>query len=99
MELERAFHDIAALLSYEEEEEDQMMTSLHDTPALTGTEALVIETLQREGPLSFECLLERSGLDWPQMFLAIDDLTRSGKVWLERGQGTHYRVALVGGSR
>lgn len=73
-----------------------MTTSLHNAPVLTGTKVLVIETLRREGPLSFECLLERSGLDWPQMFLAIDDLTRSGKVWLERGRGTHYRVALIG---
>ena len=72
-------------------------TSLHDGPALTGTKIRVIDTLRREGPLPFESLLEQSGLDWPQVFLAIDDLTRSGIVWLERGPGTHYRVALVDG--
>jgi len=75
-----------------------MKTSLPDGPALTGTKVLIIDTLRREGPLPFESLLERSGLDWPQMFLAIDDLTRAGKVWLERGQGAHYRVALVNGA-
>ena len=75
-----------------------MKASLCAGPALTGTKVRVIDTLRREGPLPFESLLEQAGLDWPQGFLAIDDLTRSGTVWLQRGQGAHYRVALVDGA-
>lgn len=74
-----------------------MNTSLHKGSGLTSTEGLVIDILRRDGPLLFEALLERSGLEWPQMFSAVDDLTRSGKVWLQRGQGPHYCVALIGG--
>ena len=75
-----------------------MMTSIHEGSGFTSTETLVIDILRREGPLVFEALLERSGLEWPQMFSAVDDLTRSGKVWLQRGQGPHYCVALIGGT-
>ena len=73
-----------------------MSTGLHKASELTSTEILVIDILRQEGPLMFEALLERSGLEWPQMFSAVDDLTRSGKVWLQRGHGPEYCVALIG---
>jgi len=73
-----------------------MITGLHNVSELTSTETLVIDILRQEGPLMFEALLERSGLEWPQMFSAVDDLTRSGKVWLQRGHGPEYCVALTG---
>jgi hypothetical protein len=75
-----------------------MTTGLDKALELTSTETLVIDILRQEGPLVFEALLERSGLEWPQMFSAVDDLTRSGKVWLQRGHGTDYCVALTGGT-
>lgn len=71
-----------------------MTTVLRDPAGLTATEELVIGILRQEGSLTFVSLCQRSGLDWPQMFAAIDNLSRSGEVRLQRSQGRHYRVSL-----
>lgn len=71
-----------------------MKSVRHDPAGVTLTAALLIGILRQEGALTFEHLLQRSGLDWSQMFAAIDDLSRSGRVRLQRRQERDYRVSL-----
>ena len=52
--------------------------------AMTTTETMVIDILRQEGEQTLESLWHRSGLDWVQVFGAIDHLSRSGEVSLRR---------------
>lgn len=61
---------------------------------MTTTETMVIDILRREGTHTLESLWLRSGLDWVQVFAAIDHLSRSGEVSLRRASGRHYHILL-----
>jgi predicted transcriptional regulator len=62
----------------------------------TITERAVMDILQREGTQTIESLVRHAGLEWTQVFGAIDSLSRSGVVRLWRVQGGHYQVSLNG---
>ncbi|CAI4031289.1 hypothetical protein DNFV4_01715 [Nitrospira tepida] len=64
--------------------------------AMTTTETMVIDILRQEGEQTLESLWHRSGLDWVQVFGAIDHLSRSGEVSLRRATERHYQVSLTG---
>lgn len=70
-----------------------------DSAGVTPTAAVVMDILRQEGWLTFESLLQRSGLDWSQVFAVIDDLSRSGTVRLQRSQERDYHVSLYGEAR
>ena len=63
---------------------------------MTTTETVVIDILRQEGEQTFESLWQRSGLDWVQVFGAIDHLSRSGEVSLRRAREHHYHISLKG---
>lgn len=71
-----------------------MATACMDSAELTPVETLVIGILRREGTLTFETLSQRAGLDWSQVFMAVDHLSRSGDIRLQRGEGRQYRLRL-----
>jgi DNA-binding MarR family transcriptional regulator len=74
------------------------MEAVVNNPAvLTTTETLIIGILKQEGAHTFETLLQRSGLDWSQVFMAIDHLSRLGKVSLHRLQGKPDYVLMSHG--
>jgi hypothetical protein len=64
--------------------------------AMTTTETMVIDILRQEGEQTIESLWQRSGLDWVQVFGAIDHLSRLGEVSLRRAPERHYHVSLTG---
>ena len=71
-----------------------MATVCMDAAELTLVETLIVGILRREGTLTFETLSQRAGLEWSQVFTAVDHLSRSGDIRLQRGEGRQYRVRL-----
>jgi predicted transcriptional regulator len=61
----------------------------HDSPS----EARLIDALRRSGPQTIETLSSLSGLSWSQVFLAIDRLSRTGNVSLQRLSSCEYQVS------
>ena len=60
------------------------------------TEALIVNALKfNQGPLTFEDIITRiPELTWNQVFSAVDDLNRTGKVVLTR-RGFEYEIRLA----
>lgn len=61
----------------------------HQSPS----ESRLIHALQRRGPQTIETLSSLSGLSWSQVFLAIDRLSRTGNVSLQRLSSCEYQVS------
>ncbi len=57
-------------------------------------EAMVLDILRNGQVRTMDSLVEASGLDWPQVFLAIDRLSRSGDIRLQRGGGRQYEISV-----
>lgn len=56
----------------------------------------IIETLREHGTIHLDELVDRLGAaGWPSVFLAVDRLSRSGKVLLELCGRGEYRVIPV----
>ena len=56
----------------------------------------IIETLREHGTIQLDELVDRlGGAGWPSVFLAVDRLSRSGKVLLELCGRGEYRVIPV----
>jgi DNA-binding MarR family transcriptional regulator len=61
------------------------------------SEARLIDALRRSGPYTIEALSSVSGLSWSQVFLAIDRLSRTGNVSLQRLSSCEYQVSANDG--
>ena len=59
-----------------------------------STEEMVLDILGNGQVRTMDSLVEASGLDWSQVFLAIDRLSRSGDIRLQRGVGRQYEVSV-----
>jgi len=59
-------------------------------------ETAVLDTLRRDGPQTFESLIQQCGLGWAQVFGVIDSLSRSGMVRLRRIESDQYLVSFSG---
>ena len=68
-------------------------TSFECCVSLTSDDR-VMDTLRRTGPQTIESLASLSGLSWSQVFLAIDRLSRSGSVSLQRRASRQYQVSI-----
>ena len=64
--------------------------------AMTTTETVVFDILRQEGTQTLESLWQRSGLDWVQVFGAIDLLSGSGAVSWRRAPEGHCHASLTG---
>ena len=59
-----------------------------------STEEMVLDILGNGQVRTMDSLVEASGLDWSQVFLAIDRLSRSGDIRLQRGVARQYEVSV-----
>jgi DNA-binding MarR family transcriptional regulator len=74
-----------------------MLDSVPNGPTdRTPVETVVLDLLRRDGPHTFESLIQKGGLGWSQVFGAIDSLSRSGLVQLRRIDGNGYLVSFSG---
>jgi len=69
----------------------------HDVSTERGvsTEEVLLGLLRNGGVQTLDDLAEASGLDWAQVFLAIDRLSRSGDVSLRRAGRLQYQVRMT----
>jgi hypothetical protein len=69
----------------------------YDVPTERGvsTEEVLLGLLRNGGVRTLDDLAETSGLDWAQVFLAIDRLSRSGDVSLRRAGRLQYQVSMT----
>jgi hypothetical protein len=65
-----------------------------DVSSLLSTDERLLESLQ-SGPQTLENLSSIPGLDWAQVFMAIDRLSRAGAVSLQRIRRCEYQVSLA----
>ena len=52
--------------------------------------------IRRKGAQTIEGLTMLTGIGWGQVFLSVDRLSRTGKVWLTAVYPSEYRVSVVG---
>jgi len=50
--------------------------------------------LRRQGAQTIEGLTMLTGIGWGQVFLSVDRLSRTGKVWLTPVYPSEYRVSV-----
>jgi hypothetical protein len=58
-------------------------------------EGVLLGILRNGGVRTMVGLVEASGLEWPRVFLAIDRLSRSGDISLQRAGRLQYQVRLM----
>ena len=59
-----------------------------------STEEVLLNILRKEQVRTMDSLVEASGLDWSQVFLAVDRLSRSGDIRLQRAGGRQYEISI-----
>jgi hypothetical protein len=59
----------------------------------------LLNVLRENGPHALEGLCALPDLSWAQVLLAVDHLSRSGAVTMERIGSCEYQVSLSGGER
>ena len=60
-----------------------------------GTEEVLLGVLRDGQMRTMDGLVEATGLDWSRVFLAIDRLSRSGNISLQRTGRVQYQVRLI----
>ena len=59
------------------------------------TEEVLLGVLRDGRIRTMDGLVEATGLEWSRVFLAIDRLSRSGDISLQRAGRVHYQVRLI----
>lgn len=72
-----------------------MIEHNHERPSEHSSDDRLLDALRRSGPQTIETLSSLSGLSWGQVFIAIDRLSRSGQVSLQRLHVCEYQVSLI----
>lgn len=66
------------------------MTLIH-----TSTEEVVIDMLQRTGPCSLDDLVRSLPyLTWGEVFVAVDRMSRNGRLWVRQLGYSTYQIVL-----
>lgn len=60
-----------------------------------STEKILLDILRNGDVQTIDGLVEASGLEWSRVFLAIDRLSRSGDISLQRAGRLHYQVRVT----
>lgn len=69
-------------------------------PQLNETESAVILTLEEQGPCTLEVLIQLlPAFTWNQIFMAVDRLSRQGRLAIHHDARFEYVVACNGPSR
>lgn len=61
---------------------------------ISSIEGRLIEVLREKGPQTLECLCALPDVSWAQVLLAVDHLSRSCTVAIERIAPCEYQVSL-----
>ena len=69
------------------------MDTIRQSEHSRDTDERLLDLLHNKGPLTLENLCSLAGVSWPQGFLAIDRLSRSGAVSLRQARRGEYRVS------
>ncbi len=72
-----------------------MRTSAQSFTPNHRVDRAVLGALKTKGAQSMDNLSTLTGIDWGQVFLSIDRLSRDGKVSLTPERPCEYRVALI----
>ena len=70
------------------------MTCVSEGNTSVSVDERLLMALRETGPQTLEKLALLPGLSWPQVFLAIDRLSRSGAVSLQRTRRFEYEVSI-----
>jgi hypothetical protein len=73
--------------------EDVMTAAAYEHPV--STEEILLGILRNGDVRTMDGLVEASGLEWSRVFLAIDRLSRSGDISLQRAGRLHYQVRIM----
>lgn len=61
----------------------------------TSTEKVVIDMLQRTGPCSLDDLVRSLPyLTWGEVFVAVDRMSRNGRLWVRQLGYSTYQIVL-----
>ncbi|MGH8712156.1 MAG: hypothetical protein ACREVA_12750, partial [Burkholderiales bacterium] len=71
-----------------------MNTTGQECDKRCSTDERLLSALRGEGPQTIEMLASLPGLSWPQVFMAVDRLSRSGAVSLRPTGRGEYQVSL-----
>ena len=72
------------------------MDRMAEYQCMSLTEQRMLDVLKTAGPFTLDALSTRVDMNWPQMFLAVDRLSRSRHVTLHRTQSREYVVSVRG---
>jgi hypothetical protein len=72
------------------------MDRMTEYQRMSLTEQRMLDVLKTAGPFTLDALSMRVDMNWPQMFLAVDRLSRSRHVTLHRTQSREYVVSVRG---
>jgi hypothetical protein len=76
--------------------EDTMCVISTEIDGVSSIERRLIEVLREKGPQTLESLCELPDVSWAQVLLAVDHLSRSCTVAIERIAPCEYQVSLNG---
>ena len=62
---------------------------------LSTSEKRLLEVLRERGPQTLDCLCELPDMNWAQVLLSVDHLSRSREVSLELIGRNEYQVSLA----
>ena len=61
---------------------------------ISASERQLLKVLREKGPQTLDSLYELPNMDWPQVLLAVDHLSRTGAVTIEPIASREYQVSL-----
>jgi hypothetical protein len=73
-----------------------MNRTMAEDVCISSTEQRMLDVLNEAGPFTLDALSTRFDMSWPQVFLAVDRLSRSRHVALHRTQSREYVVSIQG---
>jgi hypothetical protein len=73
-----------------------MNRTMAEDECISSTEQRMLDVLNEAGPFTLDALSTHVDMSWPQIFLAVDRLSRSRHVALHRTQSREYVVSIRG---
>jgi hypothetical protein len=73
-----------------------MKRTIKQLPSSQSVDRKLLLLLRRKGAQTIEALTTLTGIEWGQVFLSVDRLSRIGKVSLTAVYPSEYRVSVDG---
>lgn len=71
-----------------------MRTQTHPPTTPQAVDRRMLTVLQRKGAQSMDTLSKLTGISWGQIFMAVDRLSRVGKITLTPVRPGEYRISI-----